>query len=86
MPYIAQFQRTHLDPHIEPLAYEINDVGELNYAITRLAILFAEKHGKSYGAINDAMGVLSCAPHEFYRRYAAPYEDEKAELNGDVYP
>jgi len=31
-------------------------------------------------------GVLENVKQEMYRRLAAPYEDKKAEENGDVYP
>ena len=79
-------------PYIDPNRYdsvEAGDVyseGELNYAITMLAQRWMNRHGGlSYANINAVVGVLECAKQEFYRRLAAPYEDEKARLNGDVY-
>ena len=35
--------------------------------------------------INELVGVLECAKIELYRRIAAPYEDDKSRINGDVY-
>jgi hypothetical protein len=43
------------------------------------------KAGLSYKNINQAIGALECAKLELYRRVAAPYEDKKALINGDVY-
>jgi broad-specificity NMP kinase len=82
MPYIKDDQRWRLyqTPDVLPEA-----VGELNYIITELCLLWIEQHGKTYTAINDVIGVLECAKLEFYRRLAAPYEDEKIKENGDVY-
>jgi hypothetical protein len=37
-----------------------------------------------YERLNRAMGVLACVQAEFYRRVAAPYEDQKIAENGDV--
>jgi hypothetical protein len=37
-----------------------------------------------YFHINKAVGVLECVKLEFYRRVAAPYEDEKIKESGDV--
>jgi len=80
MPYI--------DPHRRD-SVECGDVwseGELNYAITMLVRKWiALKGGLSYANFNAAVGVLECAKLELYRRMVAPYEDEKARLNGDVY-
>jgi len=38
-----------------------------------------------YSNLNELIGVLECAKLELYRRVAAPYEDEKALINGDVF-
>jgi hypothetical protein len=60
--------------------------GELNYLFTKLIQEYIdERGGLSYAIINEVVGVLECAKLELYRRLAAPYEDEKRELNGDVY-
>ena len=78
MPYI--------DKRIRDFATEPEDVGELNFAITKLCVEYMMRKGKKYATINDIVGVLECAKQEFYRRVAAPYEDLKCEENGDVYP
>lgn len=81
MPYIRTEDRERLARKGEaPLT-----TGELNYAITKLLVGYAELKGLSYLTINDCLGALEGAKAEFYRRVAVPYEDAKAHLNGDVY-
>lgn len=81
MPYIAQSHRAHLinEPH------DVRSTGELNYMITCVIAEFLRRNGTSYATINNIMGALEGAKLEFYRRIAAPYEDQKIKENGDVY-
>jgi hypothetical protein len=58
--------------------------GELNYCITLLAKNYVVARGMSYNALNDVLGAIEGAKQEFYRRVAAPYEDQKMKENGDV--
>jgi len=93
MPYIDQGQRDRLDPaiHLLDLAIRraqgrsLGQVGALNYAITRLLLgnLLEEP---SYMQIAAAVGMLETCKLELYRKLAAPYEDDKAKTNGEVYP
>ena len=81
MPYITQNRR-------EMIKYSIENPGELNYAITQLLIQYIEHKNRgipAYTLINDILGALEGAKLEFYRRVAAPYEDQKIKENGDVY-
>lgn len=81
MPYIGKALRKTLDTGSLPAT-----AGELNYVITRTVDRYIERGGGlNYSAINEAIGALECAKLELYRRLAAPYEDAKAEQNGDVY-
>lgn len=81
MPYIDHQARSLIDGGCTPL-----NAGQLNYAITKLALAYIDAHGPlSYQLINDVMGALTGAQQEFYRRVAAPYEDQKMRINGDVY-
>jgi hypothetical protein len=80
MPYIDPLNREAVDAGCPP-----NTAGELNYMITQLCIRYMKLKGKSYQTINDIVGALEGAKLEFYRRVAAPYEDEKVKENGDVY-
>lgn len=82
MPYIkGEYLRSELKHgDVSP-----RDCGELNYVITEKLIEYVDRHGLSYQTINDILGALDGASKEFYRRVAAPYEDEKIKLNGDVY-
>ncbi len=95
MPYITQDKRDVLDPLIEELHRTIvememddettNTEGNLNYLITRLIMMvYGDRDGTRYGRINDAIGMLECVKQEYYRKVAAPYEDQKAFENGEV--
>jgi hypothetical protein len=83
MPYIKLKDRIELDKIVEKFPATMS-WGEINYVITK--ILLSQDFGKrSYSSLNSIIGVLECVKQEFYRRAAAPYEDEKIEENGDVY-
>ena len=85
MPYIRAELRPDIDRLIAPLIEHLAaaDDGSVNYAITRL---LHGVYGREvrYERLNRAMGVLGCVQAEFYRRVAAPYEDQKIAENGDV--
>jgi len=86
MPYIKQERRDalHNDSCFD---YNSNmiDAGELNYTITSILNEYTSTKGLSYQTINDIIGALEGAKMEYYRRVAAPYENSKIALNGDVY-
>ena len=90
MPYIEQSERNHLDRAIKGLAKKIDQipceqslpVGILNYCITRLLL---STNPSRYTDYNSLIGVLECVKLELYRRAVGPYENGKAEENGDVY-
>jgi hypothetical protein len=87
VPYIAAEERPALDALVDALAAEIGSdgyEGRLNYAITRLCLGVMPE--LRYKQLNALVGVLECSKQELYRRLAAPYEDEQARRNGDVYP
>jgi uncharacterized metal-binding protein YceD (DUF177 family) len=98
MPYIKQEDRVFLDPYVNNLSDAINSntpahietdnekvmtiVGELNYCITRLC---SRTMGQpTYPKIALITGMLENVKQEFYRRLAAPYEENKIVQNGDV--
>lgn len=79
MPYIKQEDRGRV-------AIRGADTGgELNYEITTLVRGYVSRKGLSYQVISDIVCALEGAKLEFYRRVAAPYEDNKIKENGDVY-
>ena len=85
MPYIKQDRRIPLT-----MACPLTP-SELNYAFTRMALGYIERHGKDYQHISEVIGAFECAKlefyrREFYRRDVVPYEDQKIAENGDVYP
>lgn len=94
MPYIKQESRDQLDPAIEDLLIAlmkrtVNGMqvlpspGDYNYIITTL--LDMGYKNTTYETVNTVIGILECVKQEYYRRVAAPYEDMKMQLNGDVY-
>lgn len=89
MPYIKREDRDAIDADVYSLSRTLirngNTVGDLNFAITKLIVCWLKKEKLSYASINAAMGVLSCAAKELYRRVASGYEDVKRIENGDVY-
>lgn len=80
MPYLEKGIRASLDD-----GRKATKGGELNYQISTLLNDFCAMKGLSYATVNEAIGALECAKLEFYRRIAAPYEDQKIGENGDVY-
>ena len=87
MPYIKPDKRvkyqkvlTELVDILKSLPAEEVD-GELNYVVTKI---LKGVYPLRYYHINKAIGVLECIKLEFYRRVAAPYEDNKIEESGDV--
>ena len=93
MPYIPAEDRPAIDAAVAPLARAVREAaqardasfeGHLNYALTRLVLEVLPE--RRYGSIARATGVLENVKQEFYRRYAAPYEDEQRARSGDVYP
>jgi hypothetical protein len=85
MPYIPQDKRDNIDYPLRQVKVHINNVGELNYAVTRLLLNYVQEKAVSYGLLNEVYGVLGCVAAEFYHRVVSPYEISKLELNGDVY-
>jgi len=91
MPYIEQSKRDILDPAIGSLLARLKQLqlddnvdnmeGNINYIFTKI---LKQCYGDSYAEINDALGVISGVQLEFYRKVAAPYEDQKIYDNGDV--
>lgn len=88
MPYVARDRREIYAEGLARLAAVIDEDtpdGDLNYVVSRMLVDWLEKRGLSYSALADVVKVLETAKLEFYRRVAAPYEDGKCSLNGDVY-
>jgi hypothetical protein len=97
MPYVPSDFRETLDPAIRELARCIVEIartkpeetafaGLLNYACTSVAMHVIEGHfGRiRYGTIATVTGVFKNISDEFYRRVAAPYEEQQIAANGDV--
>ena len=78
MPYIKQDKRYSAKQNP-------SNEGELNFVISSTIDAYIQEKGMCYATLNEVIGVLECAKLELYRRVAAPYEDRKAVLNGEVY-
>lgn len=98
MPYIKQEERDTLNPAIEAVVNALDAFicdddhdyydamkGRLNYIFSSILNEVYVKPGIKYTRINDVIGILECVKQEFYRRVAAPYEDQKIFDNGDAY-
>ncbi len=87
MPYIPQTQRNdvHEDLCAAGMDFIPENAGELNYLVSEFINNFLRKKGVSYANVNEMIGALECCKLELYRAVAAPYEDEKADENGEVY-
>lgn len=81
MPYVKPEARDEIFGGRMP-----DSPGELNFLLTSIVSEYLMDEGLSYGAVNEVIGVLECVKLELYRRVAAPYENNKKEINGDVYP
>jgi len=87
MPYIKPEKREKYEEIIGKLVGILKSLspeevdGELNYVITKI---LKEVYPLRYYHINKVIGVLECIKQEYYRRVAAPYEDQKIKENGDV--
>ena len=88
MPYVKSSERFLTgQPELDWIKRELEKPGNLNYVITEICIAYLERKGLNYNdGINAVIGALECAKLELYRRVAAPYEDTKIKVNGDVYP
>lgn len=84
MPYILPSRRNELDGMIDPLGLRLRDVGELNYAMTRLALMLLKRLEFNYSSMSNILGTMQAAAHEFYFRVFRPYENNKLVTNGDL--
>lgn len=84
MPYIDELERERIDPNIPALSETLDNPGNLNYAITRLATQYLLRKGLKYANINEVAGVLQKVLAEFDERVTRPYEIHKQDENGDI--
>lgn len=84
MPYIKPSLRGDIDDCIKLYAYHLKPDGRLNYFLTKLFLTYMRVYGMRYGQAKQFLAELEMAKMEIYRRYVAPYEDEKIKENGDV--
>lgn len=89
MPHVEEYQREKLNPILGIVVEKIEDLGELNYAITRLMLGVLNKRAPGgsprYQQFLEIYGTPLAAAAEFYRLKVAPYENEKIKVNGSAY-
>ncbi len=86
MPYITEDRARDIEPIIEELSEHVYNEGELNYAMTRLAVRYIKLRAErvSYSLLNTVHGTFFSAAAEFYRKRVAPYEQHKATTPDNV--
>lgn len=86
MPYIPT-EHKHRISHLSilNLADDIKGPADLSYVISQLIVYYVQQRGKCWATLKDVDGVLDTLNKELYRRVTGPYEDRKAEENGDVF-
>jgi len=85
MPYIYEYKRSDILCQLgEDLVTLLDRPGNLNYLICYLANRLLER-GMNYERLSRVLAEIECAKLEIYRRVAGPYEDYKAEQNGEVF-
>ncbi len=84
MPYIKQDNRHTFESHIQNLAADAENAGDLNYIVTKMIHLYIKKKGLNYANCNEVIGMLECSKQELYRVLVGRYEDEKIVQNGGV--
>ena len=83
MPYITKICRTELDECVETYYPFLKPDGRLNYFLAKLFKKLMRRK-MSYRNAKEFVAELEMAKMEIYRRWIAPYEDEKKDINGDV--
>lgn len=86
MPYIDQKTREKISIDVNFGEPEGFTVGNLTYVLTFIVNGYVKHRGKSFQSLAEVVAALEQTKDEFRRRVIHPYEDEKRELNGDVYP
>jgi hypothetical protein len=84
MPYIKQDDRSKFNAAATEIAGKAECAGDLNYAITVILHSYLKRKVVKYANVNELIGMMECCKLELYRKVAAPYEDLKANQNGDV--
>ena len=84
-PYIPSDNRRYeLEDLVRGNAHYIQTLGELNFFITCVLHVWAERQGISYSTLLECVGTVEMVKAEFYRTAVAPYEDMKRNANGSV--
>jgi len=92
MPYVKREIRRHLAKWLDGLILNLVNLtssgtrnsGVVTYVIYKILV---DIYGRgNYERRSNALKVLESVKLEFYRKILAPYEDKKAEENGDIRP
>ena len=87
MPYIKLEDRANYDDDIFDIVVHLGEngwpSGHVNYVIFSIVLDWFRAR-PCYATICSIMGTLSSVAQEFYRKQAAPYEDEAEKKNGPI--
>jgi hypothetical protein len=86
MPYIKQEQRDWYKKELDALIFAMDgewDPGITNYVIYKILLAWFASSPR-YKTICSIMGTLACVSQEFYRKIAAPYENNALTRNGEI--
>lgn len=61
------------------------NVGELTYAFSKMAWEYLWRRTNRFATHAEIVAALECTKQEYYRRVLGRFEDEKIEVNGDVF-
>lgn len=82
MPYIDKQRRRMIDQGLN-----LNTTpGDLTYQMQQLLQNYLEGNGLSYARLAECLGALEGAKLDFIERVVKPYEQQKLQKNGDVWP
>jgi len=85
MPYIKKDRRKVFAAAITDIMEKgIGSAGELNYLVSMFCKIYGRSKKFNYQVINDIIGALEGAKHEYVRRVVNGYEDGKIQENGDI--
>lgn len=86
MPYIHPHSRSVMREALAHLKPHVHNTGDLQYIIAELVQHYLEsREVVNYSELENVMGAIAGAQHEFQRQVVDKYEDLKIKENGPVY-
>jgi len=87
MPYIELEDRENFEAGLDRIITDLDtrtwSAGDVNYVIYSIFLAWW-KSAPKYVTICKIIGTLGCVTQEFYRKFAAPYEEIAERRNGEI--